>query len=310
MKKYVAGVLTGIILMWSTLAFAATNETISVIFDYAKLVVNGAMTDTSTMLYDGRIYIQLRGVSEVFDAGLEWDNESKTAYLTTADYVEEEKAPVAAAQSFRHIVIFDFKEGLSDEEKDTLFNKMKTDLEGLPNVIDGITEMNVVKDSRNPGINEEGQLVINSLFESEEAYMAYASNPTHLEIAAYIGSDIVQNRRAGDYLEPEITKLANKFRHIVIFDFKDGLNATEKTTLFNKMKTDLEALVGVIPGLLQMDVERDQYNTDGNGQIVINSLFEDEAAYEVYANDPRHLEVAAYIASDIVQNRRAADFND
>ncbi|MCL2121846.1 MAG: stalk domain-containing protein [Clostridiales bacterium] len=98
MKKYIAGILTGIILIWSTLAFAATNETISVIFDYAKLVVNGEMTDTSTMLYDGRIYIQLRGVSEVFDAELEWDNESKTAYLTTADYVEEETAPEATAQ--------------------------------------------------------------------------------------------------------------------------------------------------------------------------------------------------------------------
>ena len=106
------------------------------------------------------------------------------------------------SQKFRHIVVWDFKQGLNEEEKGALFNKMKEDLENLTNVIDGIVELHVVRDVLNPGINGEGQLVLNSLFESKEAYTdGYAPHPKHLEIAAYVVADIVENRRAADYYE-------------------------------------------------------------------------------------------------------------
>ena len=106
------------------------------------------------------------------------------------------------SQKFRHIVVWDFKQGLSEEEKGTFFNKMKGDLENLKNVIDGIIELHVVRDVLNPGINGEGQLVLTSLFESKEAYTdGYAPDPRHLAIAAYVVSDIVENRRAADFYE-------------------------------------------------------------------------------------------------------------
>ena len=120
-------------------------------------------------------------------------------FMFTACVFAEAAEP---AQKFRHIVVWDFKKGLSEEKKDALFNKMKADLENLVNVIDGIIELRVVRDVLNPGLNGEGQLVLNSLFKSKEVYADdYAPNPKHLEIAAYVVADIVENRRSADYFE-------------------------------------------------------------------------------------------------------------
>ena len=305
MKKYIAGIITGILLMSTTIAFAETYATINVFFDRVKLVVNGELTDTPTMLYDGRTYIQLAGAAEAFGADLRWDGTTSTAYLTNNSGL----TATGPSQKFRHIVVWDFKEGLSEEEKDTLFNTMKEDLENLTNVIDGIVKLYLVRDVLNPGINGEGQLVLNSWFESEQAYEAYAVHPAHLEIAAYVRSDIVENRRVVNFLEPEATKHRDIFHHIVIWDFKDGLSEDEKHALFSKMKEDLEDMVNIIPGLLEMRIERDHYNTDGNGQLVLYGLFDCKETYaEIYAPHPRHLEIAAYVVADIVQNRRAANF--
>jgi len=120
-------------------------------------------------------------------------------FMFTAPVFVEATEP---SQKFRHIVVWDFKQGLSEEKKDALFNKMKEDLENLVNVIDGIIELRVARDVLNPGINGQGQLILNSLFESKETYAnGYAPHPRHLEIAAYVVADIVENRRSADYFE-------------------------------------------------------------------------------------------------------------
>lgn len=85
MKKHTQlfiGLLIGAVLFGAIPAFAETTNTITAIFDRVKLVVNGKMTDTSTLLYDGRTYIQLRGVANAFGAKLDWDEATNTATLT------------------------------------------------------------------------------------------------------------------------------------------------------------------------------------------------------------------------------------
>lgn len=68
-------------------------QSVSVIFDRVKLRVNGEATDINTLLYDGRTYIQLAGAAKAFNAELEWDSTTNTAYLNTiltgADKVQE-----------------------------------------------------------------------------------------------------------------------------------------------------------------------------------------------------------------------------
>ena len=86
MKKYIAGILTGVLLMIAIPVLGAeVTKTIQVVFDKVKLNVNGQMTDTPTMLYEGRTYVQLLGASEAFDAELRWEAETNTAYLTAKE---------------------------------------------------------------------------------------------------------------------------------------------------------------------------------------------------------------------------------
>lgn len=212
--------------------------------------------------------------------------------------------------SFRHIVVWDFKQGLSEEDKDSLFNKMKEDLENLADSINGITELRVMRDAFNPGLNNEGQIVLDAIFESQEIYAVYAFHPEHLRIAEYVRNDIIENRRVANFFQTDATRHADKYRHIVIWEFQDGLDEKEKNFQFNRMKNDLEALVGVIPGLVELNVFRDPVNLDGNGQVVLIALFNSRADHLLYGPHPEHQRIAAYVVAEIVDNmtRRQANF--
>ena len=212
--------------------------------------------------------------------------------------------------NFRHIVIWDFKQGLSEEEKDSLFNTMKEDLENLAAVLDGIIELRVMRDGFNPGLNGEGQLVLDAVFESQTAYGIYEVNPEHRRIGEYVREDIVENRRVANFLQPEATLHTDKYRHIVLWEFQDELDDNEKDFQFNRMKNDLEALVGVIPGLLEMNVVRDHVNMGGNMQVVLVALFDGREDHLAYGPHPAHQQIAAYVVAEIVDNatRRQANF--
>ena len=215
-----------------------------------------------------------------------------------------------SGETFRHIVIWDFKKGLSEAEKDSLFNGMKRDLEKLPGVINGIIELRVMRDPFNPGLNGEGQIVLDGIYESQKAYEGYAAHPAHLEIAVHVRDNIVDNRRGGNFLEAKAPKHTNKYRHIVIWEFKAGLSEAQKNTQFNRMKKDLEGLVGVIPGLLHMNVVRDHVNVSGNGQVVLIALFNGRDDHMAYNPHPEHQKIAGYVVAEIVDNntRRQGNF--
>jgi len=218
--------------------------------------------------------------------------------------------PADSTKNFRHIVIWDFKQGLNVEEKDSLFNTMKEDLENLVYIIPGIIELRVMRDIVNAGINGEGQIVLDATFESQEAFEVYWFHPSHLEIAVFVVNYIVENRRGVNFLETETTGHTNKFRHIVVWEFQDGLNEEDKDSLFNIMKEDLEALVGIIDGLTELNVFRDHYNLDGNGQVALIALFDSRTDWENYVPHPEHQRIAAYVVRDIViaLSRRGGNF--
>jgi len=100
MKKFVAGLLAGIILAASTAVMAAESHmTISVIMNRVKLAVNGVMTETPTLLYEGRTYVQLHGAAEAFGADLVWDGTTNTASLTTKATPGRTASTVVAVQA-------------------------------------------------------------------------------------------------------------------------------------------------------------------------------------------------------------------
>ena len=97
----------------------------------------------------------------------------------------------------RHIVTWNYKDGFTDSENIENAQKVKSELESLTHFIDVIIDLKVY-------INElsssNKDIVLNSLFENEEALAAYQVHSEHQRVGAYVGS-VLQNRACIDYYE-------------------------------------------------------------------------------------------------------------
>lgn len=80
----------------------------------------------------------------------------------------------------KHIIIWTLKSELSDSEKSERKLKIKQGLEGLKGKIDGLRDIEVVTELL-PTSN--GDLMLNSTFDSFEALKGYSVNPLHQAVA-------------------------------------------------------------------------------------------------------------------------------
>jgi len=96
------------------------------------------------------------------------------------------------------------------------------------------------------------------------------------------------------------------YRHIVIWNYKEGFTPEENKANAAKAKLDLEALAEMIPGIIELKVYTDLLPS-GDTDVILESIFESEAALANYTPHPEHQRVAAYIRT-IFTNRRCADY--
>lgn len=80
----------------------------------------------------------------------------------------------------KHIIIWTLKDSFSEPEKDRIKANIKSGLEGLKGKIEGLTDIRV-QTRQLPSSN--GDLMLDSTFESAEALKAYAVHPAHVEVA-------------------------------------------------------------------------------------------------------------------------------
>ena len=80
----------------------------------------------------------------------------------------------------KHIIIWTLKEELSTEEKETVKAGIKSGLEGLKGQVPGIVDIKV---EINGLASSNADLMLDSLFESEEALKGYAVHPEHVAVA-------------------------------------------------------------------------------------------------------------------------------
>jgi len=97
----------------------------------------------------------------------------------------------------RHIVAWNYRDGFTDAENMANALKVKDGLESLIHAIDGIVEIKV---HINELSSSNKDIVLNSLFESEEALKNYQIHPEHKKIGEFVGS-VTQNRACIDYFE-------------------------------------------------------------------------------------------------------------
>ena len=95
----------------------------------------------------------------------------------------------------KHIVLWNFVEGFSEEEKQEAAKKMKDLLEPIKALVPGAVEIEVLYNQL-PSSNRDVALI--STFETVEALENYQKHPAHVEAGKYVRS-VTCNRACMDY---------------------------------------------------------------------------------------------------------------
>jgi hypothetical protein len=96
----------------------------------------------------------------------------------------------------RHIVAWNFAEGFTAEENQKNAQAIKSELENLKNIIDGIVSIEVLI---NPLSTSDSDLLLDSTFENEEALKAYAVHPEHVRVGTNFVKPSTKNRKCMDF---------------------------------------------------------------------------------------------------------------
>ncbi len=80
----------------------------------------------------------------------------------------------------KHIILWQLKDGLSENEKENIKAGIKSGLEGLKGRIDGLVDIKV---ETNPLPSSNADVMLNSSFESAQALKAYSVHPEHVKVA-------------------------------------------------------------------------------------------------------------------------------
>ncbi len=96
-------------------------------------------------------------------------------------------------------------------------------------------------------------------------------------------------------------------KHVILWQLKDKLNESEKCEVKKGIKENLEALQGKIPGLIEIKVQT-EYLASSNADVMLDSLFEDEASLKGYAIHPEHVKVADNNVRPYTKTRVCMDY--
>lgn len=90
-------------------------------------------------------------------------------------------------------------------------------------------------------------------------------------------------------------------KHIVLYTLKEGVDKAQAVQI---VRSHLEPLVGVIPGLVHMEIRQAYSGMD----YALYSEFESREALENYAKHPAHLEAKSHFWH-FLDSRVAADYD-
>ncbi len=96
-------------------------------------------------------------------------------------------------------------------------------------------------------------------------------------------------------------------KHVILWQLKDELGESEKQAVKEGIKTNLEALKKVVPGLVEIKVQIDCLESS-NADVMLDSLFDDEAALKGYAVHPEHVKVADNNVRPYTKTRVCMDY--
>lgn len=96
-------------------------------------------------------------------------------------------------------------------------------------------------------------------------------------------------------------------KHIVFWKFKDDVPADARPSKLREIREKFEALNGVIPGLIRLEIGGDFSRSDDSADFVLYSEFESRAALDGYQEHPRHRELIPVIGA-VRSEKRLVDY--
>jgi len=93
-------------------------------------------------------------------------------------------------------------------------------------------------------------------------------------------------------------------KHIIIWTLKEEYNTDEVKA---GIKKNLEGLLGVVPGLLEIEVQTEKLPSS-NADLMLYSVLESEEALKGYAVHPEHVRVADTFVRPFTKQRSCIDF--
>ena len=93
-------------------------------------------------------------------------------------------------------------------------------------------------------------------------------------------------------------------KHIILWKLKDEFNTDE---VKSGIKSNLEGLLGVVPGLLEIKVETESLPSS-NVDVMLYSVLESEDALKGYAVHPEHVRVANTFVRPYTETRACFDY--
>ncbi len=93
-------------------------------------------------------------------------------------------------------------------------------------------------------------------------------------------------------------------KHIILWKLKSEHNNME---VKQGIKNGLEGLIGKIPGLVEISVQTDSLESS-NADVMLYSVFENEASLKGYAIHPEHVYIANTFVRPFTETRLCLDF--
>ena len=96
-------------------------------------------------------------------------------------------------------------------------------------------------------------------------------------------------------------------KHVIIWKIKDEYSDIEKNQIKADMKKNLEALVGKVPGLLELKIITEGLKTS-TGDVMLDSTLESEEALSGYAVHSDHVAAADSFVRPFMKERSCMDY--
>lgn len=96
-------------------------------------------------------------------------------------------------------------------------------------------------------------------------------------------------------------------RHIVMWTLKEEAEGQTRAQNMEKAREVLMRCSSLVPGIEQFEVGLKTDGLDCTCDVILNSVFKDEAALSAYQNHPDHIAIKPFMKA-IVAQRQCMDF--